>query len=75
MCSMAATAEMNSGGECDLLERLMDEAVFGLSREEIEDIMKPELYIGRCSEQVSQYLARKAPLIEGIDESSAVIEV
>ena len=74
-CSMAATAEMNSGGECDLLERLMDEAVFGLSREEIEDIMKPELYIGRCSEQVSQYLARKAPLIEGIDESSAVIEV
>ncbi len=74
-CSMAATAEMNSGGECDLLERLMDEAVFGLSREEIEDIMKPELYIGRCSEQVSQYLARIAPLIEGIDESSAVIEV
>ena len=74
-CSMAATAEMNSGGECDLLERLMDEAVFGLSREEIEDIMKPELYIGRCSEQVSQYLAGIAPLIEGIDESSAVIEV
>ena len=50
-CSMEATAEMKEGRECDLLSRLAAEDQFGLSREEMEAVLDPKLYTGRCGEQ------------------------
>ncbi len=53
--SMAATARMKAGQSCDLLERLAGDPAFGLSLEEIRQVLDPKLYIGRCEEQVERY--------------------
>lgn len=54
--SMAATARMKEGLPCDLLDRLADDAAsFGLDRTELEELMEPSRYIGRCPEQVERY--------------------
>jgi hypothetical protein len=74
-CSMEATAKMKNGEECDLMDRLMKEEAFQLSSDEIRDILRPELYIGRCPQQVEQFLAKVAPLIEGVEEESAEINL
>lgn len=62
-CSMAATAKMKNGDECDLLMRLAAEKEFGLTEQELKELLKPELYIGRCSEQVKNYIEKIRPLI------------
>ena len=41
----------------DLLERLAAEPMLGLSREELESRMDPTAYIGRCPQQVEEFLA------------------
>ena len=71
--SMEATAKMKNGEGCDLLERLAAEEQFNLSEEDIQEIMRPELYIGRCVQQVDAFLAKINPLIEGIAKGSAEI--
>lgn len=54
--SMAATARMKEGLPCDLLDRLAgDAASFGLDRTELEALMEPSRYIGRCPEQTARY--------------------
>lgn len=70
---MEATAKMKNGEGCDLLERLAAEEQFNLSEEDIQEIMRPELYIGRCVQQVDAFLAKINPLIEGIAKGSAEI--
>ena len=74
-CSMEATAKMKNGEVCDLLERLAAEPAFGLSLEEMSQILEPRLYIGRCQEQVDQFLMKIKPLLLDTDRSSAEIEV
>ena len=61
--SMAATARMKEGQPCDLLDRLAGDPAFGLSRQELEDLMEPARYIGRCPQQVARFLERCAPLL------------
>lgn len=56
--SMAATARMKEGLNCDLLERLAADSAFGLSLEEIQSVLDPKLYIGRCPEQVERFARR-----------------
>lgn len=72
-CSMEATARMKNGEECDLLSRLAEEKEFGLSRDEMSDLLTPSLYIGRCPEQVAALLDKIRPLIKGADGRSAEI--
>ena len=74
-CSMEASAKMKDGGECDLLERLATEKQFSLTAEEMDRILEPSLYIGRCPQQVTALLEKVRPLIENVDASSAKIEV
>ena len=40
----------------DLLDRITAEPTFGLSREELETRMDPAAYIGRCPQQVEEFL-------------------
>ena len=61
--SMAATARMKEGLPCDLLDRLAGDPAFGLSRGELEQLMEPQRYIGRCPQQVRQFLDACAPLL------------
>ncbi len=74
-CSMEATARMRSGSECDLLKRLASEPAFGLTEDEMKEILDPVLYIGRCPEQVDRFLEKVGPMLEGVGESSADIEI
>ena len=62
-CSMAATKNMKEGGDCDLLQRLAAEKEFGVSENELAELLKPSLYIGRCPEQVDAYVRKIRPLI------------
>ena len=49
----------------DLVERIAAEPMFGLTREEIEAHLDPSRYIGRCPEQVEEFLARDVkPVLE-----------
>ena len=74
-CSMEATARMKSGEPCDLLERLAKEPQFGLSAEEMDSVLNPKLYIGRCPQQVEAFLAKLAPLLENAENTTVEINV
>ncbi len=74
-CSMEATARMKDGGECDLLERLAAEDHFGLSRGEMESLLDPKLYTGRCAEQVDRFLEKVRPLLSGTERKAAGIDL
>ena len=50
--SMAATARMKEGERCDLLDRLAADPAFGMTRAELDAVMDPALYTGRCAQQV-----------------------
>ena len=60
---MAATAQMKEGNKCDLLARLAAEPAFGMTEEEMEAVLTPSAYIGRCPEQVDAFLAQVRPLL------------
>ncbi len=61
--SMAATARMREGEPCDLLDRLAADPAFGMTHAELDAVMEPALYTGRCAEQVERFLAQCAPLL------------
>jgi adenylosuccinate lyase len=65
-CSMEATARMKEGESCDLLERLAADGSFGLSLEEMEALLDPRAYIGRCPAQVDAFLAGVRPLLKDV---------
>ena len=74
-CSMEATARMKEGEECDLLSRLAAEKDFALTEADMEAILDPAQYIGRCPQQVEAYIKKISPLISGAEAGSAEIEV
>lgn len=74
-CSMEATARMKEGGECDLLSRLAAEKDFALTEADMEAILDPAQYIGRCPQQVEAYIQKISPLISGAEAGSAEIDV
>ncbi|MBE6463716.1 MAG: adenylosuccinate lyase [Eggerthellaceae bacterium] len=74
-CSMEATAKMKNGEECDLLERLAQNEEFGLSKDEMDAILDPKLYIGRCPEQVTQLLDKVRPLLADVSISEVEINL
>ncbi len=49
----------------DLIDRIAAEPMFGLTKEEIETHLNPVAYIGRCPEQVEEFLGREVkPILE-----------
>ena len=62
-CTMKATQRMKNGEKGGLLELLAAEPKLGLKDGEINDILEPSKYIGRCPQQVEKYLAKLAPVI------------
>ena len=74
-CSMEATAKMKNGEQCDLLSRLAAEKEFGLTEQEMTELLNPSLYIGRCPEQVTAFVDKIKPLIAGADGKSATINL
>ncbi len=49
----------------DLIDRIAVEPMFGLTKEELETHLNPVAYIGRCPEQVEEFLDREVkPILE-----------
>ena len=74
-CSMEATARMKNGETCDLLERLAQRPEFGMTLEEMEQLLNPADYIGRCPQQVDAYLAEIQPYLSGASKETAEINL
>lgn len=74
-CSMEATAKMKNGEDCDLLVRLSQAPEFGMSLEEMERLLNPIDYIGRCPQQVENYLAEVKPYLSGASTETAEINL
>ena len=74
-CSMDATARMKAGEPWDLLADLAKHPEFGMSKEEMEAVLDPALYTGRCAEQVTAFLAQVKPLIADVDRTEAQINL
>ena len=73
--SMAATARMKEGEPCDLLERLAGDPAFGMTRAELDAVMDPRIYTGRCAEQVEWLIAEYEPLLQDAPRADAEISV
>ncbi|MDE7307477.1 MAG: adenylosuccinate lyase [Lachnospiraceae bacterium] len=58
--SMEAGKNVKQNGmENNLLELIAEDESFGLSLEDLEKTMNPENYIGRCKEQVEEFLSEE----------------
>ena len=56
--SMAAGKRVKEEGAAnDLLDRIAADPAFGMTREQLDDLMKPELYTGCAASQVEAFLA------------------
>lgn len=73
--SMEATAKMKNGEECDLTARLAADPAFNMTKSEIDALLEPEKYIGRCPEQVTNFLEKIKPIISGVTAKSAEINL
>lgn len=74
-CSMEASAKMKNGEECDLLDRLTAEKEFGLTESEIQELLDPSLYVGRCPEQTQAFVDKIRPLLADVTAKAAEIEL
>ena len=74
-CSMEATARMKEAESCVLLERLAAEPAFQLNGQDLEELLKPEDYIGRCPEQVDAFVEKVIPLFKNLKQEKTEINV
>ncbi len=64
-CSMEAAEKLQKGEPCDLTALLAATGKFGMSEEELDALLAPENYIGRCVSQVEEFLRRHRGIYEG----------
>ena len=73
--SVAATARLKEGARCDLLDRLAADPAFGMTRAELDAVMDPALYTGRCAQQVERFLSECAPLLADAQSADGAISL
>ena len=74
-CSMDATAKMKNGESWDLLADLAKHPAFGMTHGEMQQVLDPARYIGRCPEQVERFLAQVRPVIADVSGEQAQIDL
>ena len=74
-CSMEATARMKNGESCNLLELLSARKEFGMTPQEIEALLDPKLYVGRCPEQVERFPGGLSELLKDVQHETAEINL
>lgn len=74
-CSHEATAKMKNGEDCDLLARLAAKKEFGMTETEMEQLLAPENYMGRCPEQVDAFLGKVRPLLAEVSKETVEINL
>ena len=66
--SLAAQAELEGGAENPLIDSIVADADFRLSREEVEPWLAPEKFTGRSEQQVDEFLGEVVgPALEGAE--------
>ncbi len=77
MHSMAAGKRVKVDGEYnDLIERIANDPMFGMTLEELNSVLDPKNYIGRCPEQVVEFIENDVkPLLNGVSESEIKVEL
>lgn len=75
----AAKVVKEEGGENDLLSRIANDPIFGVTLEELSEIIKPEKYVGRAPKQTEEFLSEVVePVLkkyEGMQEEKPEINV
>jgi adenylosuccinate lyase len=72
----AARMVKEMGQANDLIQRIADDPVFGMSLEELNAILSPENFIGRCIEQVTEFLSQEVyPLLKKNNVVEETIEL
>ncbi len=62
--SMAAGKRVKVDGESnDLIDRISRDSMFGMSLEELNSVLEPKHYIGRCAEQVEEFIENEVNTI------------
>ena len=74
-CSMDATAKMKNGEKWDLLADLAEYTAFGMTKQEMEAVLDPVRYIGRCPEQVDNFLFGIQHLISDVVKADTEINL
>ena len=74
-CSMEATAKMKEGETCSLPVLLAQHPEFNMTAQELNGLLDPADYIGRCPQQVDAFLARIRPLLEDIQTGQAELSL
>ena len=65
--SLEAQGEMERGGGNRLIDRIVEDADFRLSREEVEPWLDPRAFTGRSAQQVEEFLAEVVePALAGV---------
>ena len=75
--SMEAGKKVKEEGlENDLCERILADPMFMITKEEMDKIMKPENFIGRCPQQVDEFIENCVkPVVEANGVSDDVAEI
>ena len=69
--SMDAYAAVARGEANPLIETILADDAFSLTREEVDEIMNPAAFIGRSPEQVDDFLGSVVePAVAGLDEAA-----
>ena len=69
--SMAATARMKQGLDCDLTQRLAEDPAFALSQQQVSATLDPSAFTGRCSQQVEDFVASLEPVLAQAEQDQA----
>ncbi len=75
--SMDAGKRVKVDGESnDLIERIAADPMFGMSLEALNSVLEPKNYIGRCPEQVAEFIENEVkPVLSGSDISDVQVEL
>ena len=74
-CSMDATAKMKNGEKWDLLSDLAEYPEFGMTKQEMEAVLDPTRYIGRCPEQVDRFLMGIQGILSDVTKADTEINL
>jgi adenylosuccinate lyase len=75
--SMDAGKRVKVDGESnDLIERIAKDPLFGMTLEEINSVLEPKNYIGRCPEQVVEFIENEVnPILANADVTDVKVEL
>ena len=75
--SMAAARVVKEEGKPnDLIDRIVADLSFGLTKDEVEKILKPENFIGRSVQQVEEFIAEYVdPAICDCEDAAEEVEL